>query len=98
MLNLVQNSIDATPASGTIRLFMYNENGEAVIDVSDTGCGIAPENLNRIFDLYYTTKSHGTGMGLGVCHRIVTEHGGRISVDSEINKGTTFSIYLPIST
>ena len=97
LLNVLQNSIQATSAGGQIRLQLYEENSNAIIRISDTGVGIPPEHLNRIFDLYFTTKNDGTGMGLSVSHRIVTEHGGRLTVSSEVGKGTTFKIILPMN-
>ena len=69
--------------------------GWVVVTVADTGRGISPENLSRIFDLYFTTHPEGTGLGLSLVHRIVAEHGGRIDVDSEGGRGTTFTITLP---
>jgi signal transduction histidine kinase len=68
-----------------------------VIEVTDTGCGIAPENLERIFDPFFTTKpvGVGTGLGLPICHRIVSEFGGAMEVDSEVDRGTTFRVLLP---
>lgn len=95
-LNLLQNSLQATPAGGTIEVKISRDGADAMVEVRDTGKGIPPEHLNRIFDLYFTTKENGTGMGLSICHRIVTEHAGRIEVSSEEGKGTTFKIYLPV--
>ncbi|RMD87515.1 MAG: PAS domain S-box protein [Calditrichaeota bacterium] len=93
-LNLLQNSLQATPAGGAITVRVFKMDHEAVVEVSDTGEGIPPENLNRIFDLYFTTKPEGTGMGLSLSHRIVTEHGGRIEVTSKVNEGSTFRVVL----
>ncbi|RMF69502.1 MAG: PAS domain-containing protein [Calditrichaeota bacterium] len=97
LLNLLQNSLHATSQGDEINLKVVKQNGEAVVEVSDTGEGIPPEHLDRIFDLYFTTKEKGTGMGLSVSHRIVTEHGGRLTVSSEVGLGTTFRIILPLS-
>jgi signal transduction histidine kinase len=65
------------------------------IEITDTGCGIPPDKLSRIFDRYFTTKTEGTGLGLAVVDRIVKAHGGSVSVESEVGKGTTFSVDLP---
>ncbi len=96
LLNLLQNSLHATSSEGKINVEIYKENNDAVVEISDTGIGIPPDNLSRIFDLYFTTKDDGTGMGLSVSHRIVTEHGGRFTVSSEVGKGSTFKIILPM--
>ncbi|MDY7039942.1 MAG: ATP-binding protein, partial [Chloroflexota bacterium] len=68
------------------------------ISFADTGCGIAPENLDKVFEPYFTTKprGEGTGLGLYVCRNIVTKHGGTIEVESEVDVGTTFTIGLPL--
>jgi two-component system, NtrC family, sensor kinase len=69
-----------------------------VIEIADNGCGIDPTNLSRLFDPFFTTKDvgEGTGLGLSISHNIITGHGGRIEVDSELGQGTTFRIYLPL--
>ena len=95
-VNMLQNALHATPAGGKITVRLYRHHGEAVVEIADTGAGIPPENLNRIFDLYFTTKGDGTGMGLSISHRIVSEHKGRIDVESQVGGGTVFRIYLPL--
>ncbi len=95
-LNILQNALHVTPAKGEITLRLYRHHQEAVVEISDTGAGIPPEHLNRIFDLYFTTKENGTGMGLSISQRIVSEHEGRIDVESEMEQGTIFRIYLPV--
>ncbi len=95
LLNLLQNALHATGQNGTIRIATRLDNGRLHLVVADTGIGIPPEHIPRIFDLYFTTKPDGTGMGLSVAHQIVTEHGGRIEVESEVGKGTTFTIQIP---
>ncbi len=98
---LSENAIDAMPEGGTLTLAARcaddETGGGVVIEVSDTGMGIAPENLQKIFDPFFTTKEvgQGTGLGLAVCYGIVTEHDGRITVDSTVGRGTTFTITLP---
>lgn len=97
-LNLILNARDAMEHGGTLRLRSWLE-GEAVrVEVADSGIGIAPENLTRIFDPFYTTKGakKGTGLGLSVTYGIVQEHGGEIEVDSELGRGTRFRIEFPL--
>ncbi|MBC7294443.1 MAG: histidine kinase, partial [Thermoleophilia bacterium] len=75
------------------------ESEEVWVEIADTGKGIPPENLNRIFDPFFTTMpvGKGTGLGLSLSYSIVQKHHGRISVASEVGKGTTFRIWLPVS-
>ncbi|HEX8422380.1 MAG TPA: HAMP domain-containing sensor histidine kinase, partial [Pyrinomonadaceae bacterium] len=82
---------------GTLQLRALSEGAGVRVEVSDTGVGIPQENLARIFDPYFTTKEvgQGTGLGLAVCYGIVTEHGGRVTVDSVLGRGTTFTLVLP---
>jgi signal transduction histidine kinase len=98
-LNLLVNAGHAIDANGTITLSTGADDEEAWVTVADTGCGIAPENLNRIFDPFFTTKpvGQGTGLGLSVSHSIVRKHGGRIEVDSEVGRGTRFTVHLPLA-
>jgi two-component system NtrC family sensor kinase len=97
VIALSTNAIDAMPEGGRLTLRTRNEDGHVLVEVSDTGVGIAPENLTKIFDPFFTTKEvgHGTGLGLAVCYGIVTEHGGRLDVLSTVGVGTTFMISLP---
>jgi signal transduction histidine kinase len=98
-LNLLVNAGQAIDGVGTITIATGVDGCEAWISVADTGCGIAPENLNRIFDPFFTTKpvGKGTGLGLSVSHSIVRKHGGRIDVDSEVGRGTRFTVRLPLA-
>jgi signal transduction histidine kinase len=93
--NLVRNAIEATPSGGSVSLAARREAGGHAIVVSDTGHGIDPAELPRIFDLYFTTKSDGTGVGLAVTQQVVTAHGGTIEVDSKPGAGTTMTVRLP---
>ncbi|MFZ4591997.1 MAG: sensor histidine kinase, partial [Ignavibacteria bacterium] len=94
-INLFRNSIDATGTGGSIDFRFRKIKEKSVFEVRDTGCGIAKENLKKIFDIYFTTKSDGTGMGLSIVRQIVLQHNGSIDVESEINKGTKITITLP---
>jgi two-component system, NtrC family, sensor kinase len=96
--NLILNARDAIPEGGRITLFTASTDEDTiVIEISDTGMGIAPENVAKIYDPFYTTKGvgRGTGLGLAVSYGIVQEHSGHIAVESTPGKGTTFRITLP---
>jgi signal transduction histidine kinase len=95
-LNLAINACQAMPNGGTLRLRCTPASGRRVlVEVEDTGVGIAPAHLGRIFDLYFTTKDHGTGIGLSMVYRIVQMHDGEIEVQSTPGRGTTFKLLLP---
>jgi len=97
-INLALNAIEATDAGGSVVLSSQfkPETGIIHIDISDTGCGISKENLDKIFDPFFTTRETGTGLGLAITHGIIEQHGGKISVESAIGKGTRFTIMLPV--
>ncbi len=96
LLNLIMNARDATPAGGTIALKCAIEEGEAVLRVTDTGAGIPPDVLPRIFSLFFTTKGKkGTGLGLSIVESLVRARRGRIGVESEVGKGTTVTVRFP---
>lgn len=98
--NLITNAMQAMPKGGEIRLHTrtrgHDSPEEVLVVVEDTGTGIASDNLNRIFDPLFTTKAKGTGLGLTISQGIVEAHGGKIEVTSVLNKGTTFTVRLPI--
>jgi two-component system NtrC family sensor kinase len=98
-MNLLVNAAHAIQESGTITLSTRRDDTKLVIEISDTGCGIPEESLKRIFDPFYTTKpvGKGTGLGLSVSYSIVQKHNGHIEVESEVGKGTTFRLFLPIA-
>lgn len=93
--NLVLNAMDAMPEGGALTLHTTREDGKIIIEVADTGSGLTPEECERIFTPYYTSKQHGTGLGLAIVQSVVSDHGGRISVQSQPGRGTKFIIELP---
>ncbi len=97
VVNLVNNALQAIEGAGTIVVSARREGGEVVLAVTDDGPGIPPENLERVFQPFFTTKApgKGTGLGLSVCYGIVTGWGGRIEADSHPGKGTEFTIRVP---
>jgi len=96
LVNLVKNASQAMTTGGTLTL-QTGENSDAVwVSVADTGGGIPQEQLNRIFEPFYTTKKKGSGLGLMIVQRIVRAHNGRIELESNVGKGTTFRIWLPL--
>ncbi|MBE1425690.1 signal transduction histidine kinase [Desulfomicrobium macestii] len=98
LLNLMINAIHAISPPGVISLSARSDpgSGEAVLQVTDTGAGISPEHLGRIFDPFFTLKDTGTGLGLSVVFGIIKKHGGTISVESQVGEGTTFTLHLPL--
>ena len=102
MLNLVLNAIEAMPDGGELRVstkmmrHRFLQKFEYWVEISDTGCGIDPRDLPLVFEPFYTRKKSGTGLGLPITQGIIEKHGGRIEVDSKLNKGTIFNIYLNI--
>ncbi len=99
LLNLLLNAIQSIEGQGQVRLQVGNDgDGFATLAVSDTGKGIPPDNLANIFRPFFTTKGHGTGLGLSLARRIVEDHGGRITVESAPKQGSVFTIYLPLRT
>jgi signal transduction histidine kinase len=93
--NLVLNAMEAMPEGGALTLRTRDDDGKVLIEVADTGSGLTPEECERIFTPYYTSKQDGTGLGLAIVQSVVSDHGGRIHVQSEPGRGTTFVIELP---
>ncbi|MDA8412807.1 MAG: PAS domain S-box protein [Desulfobacteraceae bacterium] len=98
-VNLLVNAAHAIEGRGTIRVKTFSEGGNIVVCISDTGKGITPENLPRIFEPFFTTKEvgKGTGLGLSISYDIIKKHGGVMSIESELGKGTTVTVRLPLN-
>ncbi|HEV2707189.1 MAG TPA: ATP-binding protein, partial [Pyrinomonadaceae bacterium] len=96
--NLIFNGMQAMEGAegGRLTVWLTSEDGRARVRISDTGRGIAPENVSQIFEPYFSTKETGTGLGLAIAKKSVEEHGGTISVESRPGEGTTFTVELPI--
>ena len=99
LLNLFLNARDAMPKGGWLTIATHFEDARLIMEVSDTGVGIPGEQLGRIYDPFFTTKSigRGTGLGLSITYGIVQEHGGTLACDSSVGKGTTFTLALPLA-
>jgi signal transduction histidine kinase len=95
LINLLRNSQEAMPQGGELMIKAAKSNKALRIDITDTGEGIAPETLEHIFDAYYSSKKTGTGLGLATTKRIIEDHGGTISIQSQPGKGTNVTISLP---
>jgi signal transduction histidine kinase len=103
-MNLILNAHDAmVPAGGILTIRGHDGNDAVRIEVCDTGCGIEPQDMDRIFEVFFTTKKqgndgsrrYGVGLGLAFCKKIIDEHCGAISIESEPSKGSSFRITLP---
>ncbi len=96
LTNLIQNAVEAMSGDGTLLLKAVKNRQEMRIVVGDTGEGISPEVIKKIFLPFFTTKDKGVGMGLALTHKVITAHGGRIEVESRLGRGTTFLVILPL--
>lgn len=99
ILNLLTNAVDAVEENGEITVETFIENNHVGLRVSDSGCGIPRENKDMLFEPFFTTKQVGRGIGIGLstCYNIVREHSGEIIVDSEVGKGSSFTVLFPLS-
>jgi two-component system sensor histidine kinase BaeS len=98
LINLLSNAVHHTPAGGSIILRGKRDNDRIVMTVTDTGKGIAPEEIPKIFDRFYKGRtSHGSGLGLTIARNLVTAHGGIISASSQPGQGTTMTFTLPLT-
>jgi two-component system NtrC family sensor kinase len=96
-LNIINNALDAMSENGHLEIRLEPRGQEAVsVTIKDDGCGIPKEDLDRIFEPFFSRKAQGTGLGLSISYGIVEKLGGRISVASEVGRGTTFTIVLPV--
>lgn len=98
ILNIMQNALEAMTDEGilTVKTWLHSDSNMLVIEIADTGDGVAPQILSRVFEPFYTTKLDRMGIGLPIAHRIITEHGGFININSEDSHGTKVHVYLPI--
>ncbi len=96
-MNLIRNAAEASSPTGHVAVSCYPRHGQLVVEISDQGCGLPEDEVAKIFELYYTTKETGTGMGLSIANQIVQAHGGVIEVESQVGKGSVFKVVLPVA-
>lgn len=94
--NLVRNAQQAMPDGGTLEIQACEADDDVVIDIIDTGCGMSPQALEKMFDVFFSTKASGSGLGLPTVKKIVEAHGGKLDCESEVGRGTKFTLTLPI--
>jgi signal transduction histidine kinase len=95
-INIMKNAVDAMPEEGTLEIRSTQTNGNVEIAFEDNGAGISEKTMPKLFTPLFTTKAQGIGLGLAICKRVVEAHGGKITVESVVGKGTTFTVTLPI--
>jgi PAS domain S-box-containing protein len=96
LINLFKNSLEAMPHGGVLRVSAAVREDHLVLTIADTGLGIAPEHLRSLFTPFFSTKEGGTGLGLTICRGLIDQHRGEIAIRSEVNRGTTYTIRLPL--
>jgi signal transduction histidine kinase len=96
LVNLIKNAMQAMSRGGVLSVRTGEARDGVWIELADTGCGIAQEQLNHIFEPFYTTKRKGSGLGLMIVQRVMREHGGLIKLDSRTDRGTTFRLWFPL--
>jgi PAS domain S-box-containing protein len=96
LINLFKNSLEAMPHGGVLKVSAAVQEEHLVLTIADTGLGIAPEPLRSLFTPFFSTKEGGTGLGLTICRGLIDQHHGEIAISSEVNRGTTFTIRLPL--
>jgi signal transduction histidine kinase len=96
-MNILVNAAQAIEKTGEIRVKTAFNAGMVEISISDTGCGIPPENISKIFDPFFTTKEvgKGTGLGMNIAYNIIKKHNGSIEIQSQVGQGTTFTVKIP---
>jgi signal transduction histidine kinase len=97
-INLIENSIQAMPSGGNLSVRAWGENGSAHVVIRDTGTGITREDLARIFEPSFSTKTGGAGLGLPICRAIMEDYGGTIDIESQPGGGTTVTLVFPAET
>jgi signal transduction histidine kinase len=97
LANLTLNAVRAMPKGGKLTITGSKEGQFLIVAVQDTGVGLAPGNLGKIFTPFFTTKSKGQGLGLPVCSRLIEAHGGTINLATEVGKGSTFAVAVPMN-
>ena len=97
VINVIQNGAQAMPEGGRLRVVLEEDKKNAVLRIADEGTGISEEIRDKIFDLYFTTKSEGSGIGLAMTYRILQLHHGSIEVQSNVSRGTEFVLRIPLS-
>jgi signal transduction histidine kinase len=97
-INIILNAMDAMPEGGKLKIELNQSDNQVIVVIEDTGTGIKGQHLPHIFDPFFTTKGigKGTGLGLSISYAIIKEHEGRVTVESEIGKGSRFVIFIPI--